>query len=316
MGKESEYKAERILSIYTKLIQGKIVNKGKESARYGVSTRTIQRDITDIQAYLQNQNSETGEIQEVIYDKRRNGYHLETKIQKQMTKQEILAICKILLESRALVKAEMFPIINKLVDLCEDEEQKKTINELIGNEKHHYIELRHGQALLKQLWKLEEAVKTNRYVMIEYRKMKSKELVCRKIKPVGIMFSEFYFYMTAFIDDIDKEKEFQNPQDPFPTIYRVDRLQKIEVLEEHFCIPYAERFEEGEFRKRIQFMYGGRLRKIKFKYSGNCLESILDRLPTAEIVSEEEDGVILRAEVFGDGVDMWLRSQMANIKQL
>ena len=39
------------------------------------------------------------------------------------------------------------------------------------------------------------------------------------------------------------------------------------------------------------------------------MEAILDRLPTAKIL-EEEDGVYtLSAEVFGKGIDMWLRSQ-------
>lgn len=214
------------------------------------------------------------------------------------------------------MKEEMLPIISKLIGNINNEEEKKAVAMLIGNEQHHYIELRHGQKLLDRLWKLEEAVKNNLYVRIKYRKVKNSEVVERKVKPVGIMFSEFYFYMTAYIEEIDREKEFRNPDDPFPTIYRVDRLQDIEVLEEHFSIPYAERFEEGEFRKRIQFMHGGRLRKIKFKYKGNSLDSILDRLPTAEIAGEEKDGVIIKAEVFGDGVDMWIRSQGEKIEIL
>lgn len=316
MGVESENKAERILSIYTQLIQGKIVRKNAESIKFGVSPRTIQRDISDVQNYFQNQNSETGEMKEIVFDRKQNGYRLETKIKTQLSEKEILAVCKILLESRALVKEEMFPIISKLTENIYDDEEKKAINLLIGNEKYHYIELRHGQRLLERLWKLEEAVKNNLFVRIQYQKMKNGEVVERKVKPVGIMFSEFYFYMTAYIEEIDKEKEFKNPDDPFPTIYRVDRLQDIEVLEEHFSIPYAERFEEGEFRKRIQFMYGGRLRKIKFKYKGNSLDSILDRLPTAEITGEEKDGVIIKAEVFGDGIDMWIRSQGDTIEIL
>ncbi len=123
------------------------------------------------------------------------------------------------------------------------------------------------------------------------------------------MFSEFYFYLTAYIEGIDKEKAFQNPKDTFPTIYRVDRLDGVKLLDEHFSIPYRERFEEGEFRKRVQFMYGGRLRRIRFKYKGNSLESILDRLPTAKIIKEEDDGLIIQTEVFGDGVDKWIQSQ-------
>ena len=61
--------------------------------------------------------------------------------------------------------------------------------------------------------------------------------------------------------------------------------------------------------KRVQFMYGGKLQKIRFKYTGPSIEAVLDRLPTAEIEKQTEDGWIVRAEVFGKGIDMWLRSQ-------
>ena len=56
-------------------------------------------------------------------------------------------------------------------------------------------------------------------------------------------------------------------------------------------------------------MYGGKLRKIKFKYSGLSVEAILDKLPTAKILSEEDGVYTISAEVFGDGIDMWIRSQ-------
>lgn len=36
---------------------------------------------------------------------------------------------------------------------------------------------------------------------------------------------------------------------------------------------------------------------------------MLDRLPTAKIVNEDNGKYIIQAEVFGDGIDMWLRSQ-------
>ncbi|EOS72085.1 hypothetical protein C818_00232 [Lachnospiraceae bacterium MD308] len=309
MKRESEDKAERVLSIYSRLKEGKTIKKTEESNAYGVAPRTIQRDIADIQNFLQNQNSETGEIQQVAFDKEAGGYRLETKVKNQLEPEEYLAVCKVLLESRALVKTEMFPIINKMLNACGESEEKQLLNDFIRNEMHHFTELHHGKKLLDRLWKLEKAVKEQRYIQIRYKKMKNSMEVTRKVKPVGVMFSEFYFYLTAFIEDIDKEKEFQNPDDIFPTIYRVDRLEKIEILDEHFSVPYAERFEEGEFRKRIQFMYGGRLRRVKFKYSGESIEAILDRLPTAEILREKDGVYTVSAEVFGKGVDMWLRSQ-------
>lgn len=309
MEKSSDAKAERILSIYSRLKQGHVIDKTKESIRYAVARKTIQRDIGDIQCFLQNQSNETGEIQEIVFDRTVGGYRLEKRKQTQLEAKELLAVCKILLESRSLVKEEMFPIILKLIKCCGSEEEKKMVKEYINNEMYHYIELQHHKKLLEKIWELEQAVKEHRYLEIRYRKMKNQVEVARRVKPVGVMFSEFYYYLTAYIDNIDKEKEFQNPNDPFPTIYRIDRLKEIRVLEEHFTIPYRERFEEGEFRKRVQFMYGGRLRKVQFKYTGLSVDFILDRLPTAQIIANDEDGIVVQAEVFGDGVDMWLRSQ-------
>ena len=89
----------------------------------------------------------------------------------------------------------------------------------------------------------------------------------------------------------------------------MDRISSFEILPEHFHVPYQDRFEEGEFRKRVQFMYGGKLQKIKFWFHGDSVEAVLDRLPTAQIIEQGEKGYLISAEVFGKGVDMWLRSQ-------
>ena len=124
------------------------------------------------------------------------------------------------------------------------------------------------------------------------------------------MFSEFYFYLAGFIvpkqDDSFKEEV---EKDPFPTIYRIDRIEHLEVTNKHYNVPYASRFEEGEFRKRVQFMFGGELRKIRFYYKGANPEHVLDRLPTAEIIEKNEKGFLITAEVFGSGIDIWIRIQ-------
>lgn len=316
MGRDSEDKAGRILSIYTRLKQGKVIYKQEESIRYGVAERTIQRDIVDIQCFLEEHASTSGEIQEIIFEKALGGYVLQTKKKTQLEEKELLAVAKILLESRALTKQELYPIIHKLIHLCSNEADMKLLRELIKNEEFHYVELRHGKTLLDSIWKLEQAVKAQQYLEIEYQKLKKHEVVNRKVKPVGVIFSEFYFYLVAYIDGIDKEKAFQNPNDTFPTIYRVDRLKSIKVLNEHFAVPYSDRFEEGEFRKRIQFMYGGRLQKVKFRYSGADIDAVLDRLPTAQVLAEKEGVYIVSAEVFGSRIEMWMRSQGDNIKIL
>ena len=309
-------KAERILSIYSQLKQGKLVFKSQESAKYGVTPRTIQRDIVDIQCFLQNQGNETGEVQEIVFDRKSGGYRMETKYQSELGQKELLAVCKVLLESRSLVKEEMFPIINKLIRFCSNEDEKNSLKNFINNEMYHYTELQHHEKLLDRIWLLEKAVKEQRYIEIQYKKLKGGEIVSRKVKPVGVMFSEFYYYLTAYIEGIDSQAAFQNPDDTYPTIYRIDRLKNIKVLKDHFVVPYTGRFEEGEFRKRVQFMYGGRLRKIKLKCQKQSLEAVLDRFPTAKILKTDIDGWVVSAEVFGDGVEMWLRGQGNLIKVL
>lgn len=307
MGKDSENRAERILTLYTRLKQGKVVFKEEVSNEYNVSPRTIQRDIADIQCFLENEEASSGYVSEIVFDRKKGGYVLCSKINNHFEAKEALAIIKVLLESRSLMKEELFPIIRKILDRCNDE--AKIVEDLIKNEMYHYVELQHGKLLLDRLWQLEQAVKTQKFIEIKYQKLKNQEVVIRKVKPVGIMFSEFYFYLAAYIEDIDKETEFQNPDDTYPTIYRVDRLLNVKVLVEQFRVPYAERFEEGEFRKRVQFMYGGKLRKVCLQCEEMALEAVLDRLPTARVVHKRHGENTVFAEVFGDGLEMWINGQ-------
>lgn len=106
-----------------------------------------------------------------------------------------------------------------------------------------------------------------------------------------------------------------NEKIKYPTIFRIDRIQKIDITNTRFSVPYSQRFSEAEFKKRIQFMYSGELKTVRFEFTG-ILESLLDKLPTAQIEKEIEEGVIVKAEVFGNGIDMWLRSQGDRVKIL
>lgn len=55
-------------------------------------------------------------------------------------------------------------------------------------------------------------------------------------------------------------------------------------------------------------MQGGRLQRTKFWYCGESVEAVLDRLPTAKILREEEEKYLISAETFGNGIEMWLWS--------
>lgn len=309
MQTESKDKIERVLGMYSKLMNGYIVNKAEEAQIYGVNERSIQRDIEDIRGYMDTASTEDGIINTVIYDRNAKGYRLEQIYEMKLSNSEILAICKILLDSRAFTKKEMTKLISRLVECCVPKVNRKEINDLIKNEEYHYIELQHRSEFVDKMWDIGKAIREHNFVDIEYQRTKDKALVKRRIKPVSIMFSEYYFYITAFIDNEEIKADFDVLDDSYPTIYRIDRIKKYEILPEKFNIPYANRFEEGEFRKRIQFMYGGKLQRVRFNYSGNSVEAVLDRLPTAQIENKKEGVYTITAEVFGKGIEMWLRSQ-------
>lgn len=295
-------KSARLLEIYSRLSEGAVLKKSELAQDFHVTQRSIQRDIEDLRCFFAERHLE----QDVIYDTKLRGYRLIQATPKGLSNSEILAVCKILLESRSMRKDEMLPILDKLIFCAVPESSQKAVKALIANEELHYVEPHHNRPILDGLWEIGQAIKNQQIIEIEYERMKEPRLVRRRVQPVGIMFSEYYFYLTAFLED---KTDFENPDDLFPTIYRIDRIHTFKVLDEHFRIPYTSRFEEGEFRKRIQFMYGGKLERVKFRYSGPSIEAVLDRLPTARILSQDANGWTVEAEVFGKGIEMWLRSQ-------
>lgn len=308
--KDLKIAKDRLLAMYAQLAEGKPLYKAREAVKYNCSLRSIQRDIEDLRSFFADRSETTGVVQELIYDRKLNAYRLVPPLRNLLTNEEIFAVLKVLLESRSLTKAELFPILEKLISCCVPPDNRRQVTDLIANEKYHYVEPRHKKEILEKMWNLSAAIRAHKEIKITYMRQSGDD-VSRVLKPVGIMFSEFYFYLVGFID---KENQFEKikfevENDPFPTIYRIDRIKEYTVTDTHFNVPYQNRFEEGEFRKRVQFMYGGKLQKIKFWYKGPSVEAVLDRLPTAKILQHDGNGYLISAEVFGKGINMWLRSQ-------
>lgn len=300
--KSREAQIKRVLSIYDRLCKGHALTKKSEKDKFNVTEKTIQRDFDSIRAFL-----ETNKINQYFeYDHKQKVYRLETDNELFLRNEEILAIVKILIESRAFPKTEMDGLIEKLTDLAQPANQD-FIKKITLNEKHLYVDLQHKQPLFSLLWELAQAIHTKQLINIRYKREFDQEAGERTLKPVGLIFSEYYFYLIAF----QTTRELS-----FPTIYRVDRIAACNVTDEHFEAPYSDRFQEGEFRKRIQFMHAGELMTIKFRFTGASPQAVLDRLPTARIVTTGENGIIFEAEVFGRGIKMWLLSQGEHVEVL
>ena len=299
----------RILDIFVRLCEGKTVNKTEESQRFGVDERSIQRDIDDMRAFLEERRSASKDARTIEYDRAKKGFIMTGAEPSMMTNSEILAVSKILLESRAFTKRELKVILDKLVEGCVPLKNMKLVSELISNEKYHYVELNHKEYIQDKLWSIGSDIQEHNLVSIRYARANApRESIKRIIEPISIMFSEYYFYLNAFIVEKDEHEKYVHKYN-YPAIFRIDRIKNYKHLDEKFKVSYANRFEEGEFRKRIQFMYAGKLMTIKLKYYGDNPEAILDRLPTARVVEQYEHECVIDAEVYGKGCLMWLLSQ-------
>ncbi|MCL1995027.1 MAG: WYL domain-containing protein, partial [Defluviitaleaceae bacterium] len=128
---------------------------------------------------------------------------------------------------------------------------------------------------------------------------KDRSLSEKRIQPISLMFSEYYFYLIAYYPDQYDE----------PRYFRLDRITGIVEHRKRFDVNLVPGFDEGELRKRSQFMFYGKLRQIRFWYTGPSVQAILDKLPTAKIIERKREKYLLEAEVYGDGIKMFLLSQ-------
>ena len=130
----------RLLQMHERLCRGESIIKSEVLADFEIPAKTFQRDIDSLRSYY----SETGG-QELVYERKDNCYRL-TEPPNQLTKQEVFAGCKILIESRAFNEREFQTIITKLLRQC-DVPVRKIVQARIANEQINYLPLQHKKPL-------------------------------------------------------------------------------------------------------------------------------------------------------------------------
>ncbi len=144
---ENEIKSYRLLTIHSRLAHDDIIRKKELAQEFGVSERSIQRDLELLRTYYAEQTP----YLDLVDDAKKRGFRLIKNEQEYLTDSEVLAVCKILLESRSLPRDDMHRILDKLVDHAVLEESKPMINDLLANEKFHYISPHHNKHILGDL---------------------------------------------------------------------------------------------------------------------------------------------------------------------
>ena len=162
----SANKGFRLLSMYERLNKGEELNKEKLADEFSVSKKTIQRDIDDLRAYLADTHFDEFETA-IKYSKARDSYYLVRLEREWLTNKEALAVCKILLESRAFNRAELNELITKLMMQIAPQD-RATAEKIIRNEFFNYIPLQHGKDLLDVIWQLSECIANQKVIEFNY----------------------------------------------------------------------------------------------------------------------------------------------------
>ncbi len=158
----------RTLDLYVRLCEGKVINKSEEAKKSGVDERSIQRDIDDIRAFLDEYRTENSlDGRAIEYDRGRKGFVMTGAEGSMMSNSEILAVSKILLASRAFTKKEIDTILEKMIEGCVPLKNMKLVRELISNEQFHYVELRHKTRIPDRLWQIGTDIKEHNLMEIQ-----------------------------------------------------------------------------------------------------------------------------------------------------
>ena len=195
-------KTNRILALFMRLLNGECIRKTDFAEECGTSVRSVERDIKDINNFL----SEIHSTSEVVLDKDDNKHYLYNWQKRRFTNIEAIALLKILLGSRVLCKTEMVDIVNTIRSMLDPQERKETWVALT-NEIDNYVSPIHNKPLLPNLDILNKVIYQKLKINIDYTKA-NKQQIQRKLSPIAFLFSDFYFYLIAFIE--------RNPQKPLP----------------------------------------------------------------------------------------------------
>ena len=300
-----DFKAERILKLLFRALKGEALSVSALANESNISTRSVTRDINDLKAFLADNREILGNA-ELKYSSNNHCYTLE--MNNLFTNKELFALSKVLIGSKAFSHEELLGIIWKLKSHTSFSDKKKLEN-LITKELFHYTEVGSDcDSVIDNVWKLSTYIQENRAITINYYKM-NRIKVKHKIIPLSIMFSEYYFYLIAYKYDSNNIDDYATP-----IYFRIDRITDITVHREQVSLSKQQEFDEGLLRKRSQFMWPGPLRRIRFEFTGPSLQAILDRLPTARLIEQFNGKSIIEAEVYGNGIKMFLLSQGSWVK--
>lgn len=294
-------KAGRVLTLFYRLINGERIKKIDFAKEFNITERSVDRDIQTIRIILDEVHASS----RLLFNSDEEIYSLSCKEKRYLGGVEAVLLATIVLGSRSLCRAEAEGLVQSILTLLPVHEKHATI-EAIREDLQEYVEPVHKQALMKMQWDLYQCIRCRQKIQICYLKNTGEE-VKRKVMPMDITFSEFYFYLIAFID----KGEYN-----VPAFFRLDRINSFDVLSEYYERKITKNYSWARERKALQFMYAGKVMEVTLRCKQTALEAFRDRLPNHRIINKIGEETIIKARVYGEGFFRWVLMQGESVEIL
>ncbi len=284
-------KDHRVLWIYKMLLQKKRFTKAELAARYAVTEKSVQRDMESLKSFLEKQEGE-----ELLYDKKTKEYYLEKSQEKKLEIEEILPILKTIVESGAILPYKLFPVLEKMVALMANQEDKEELDEFLKQEELCYQPPLYKKPIGEMMCIMESMIKQKQWVKLSYCRTENGEEIECVVLPQTIVMRDRRFFLVA---QTDMGLEYNTV-----AMYRIDRIRHVQPV--HEAQPY-QIHPQKEMREKVVSVLGGEEYCIRFLYHGTSIMLVKEKLPNAEY-TPIEDGWQVSAHVYGKGIGSWLRS--------
>lgn len=128
---------------------------------------------------------------------------------------------------------------------------------------------------------LNQAIKNNRVIRMEYYSFARDELTTRDVEPYQLVFSEGFWYLVAFCHQREEIR-----------LFRVDRIKQLEETGAGFELP--PQFNYEDYMGAAWGMERGEEFAFKVKFSGDGARYVKEtKCHPSQVVTEAEDGTVV-----------------------
>ncbi len=276
-------RSHRLLTIYTRLLQNKYVNKYELTKELNTSSRTIQRDIDQIRNYLYETNDWYGHKKNVIYNYKNESYSLEKT--QTTNNNAFFYILAVLLVINNEINEELYQYLKHMISTFHSDNKTQLIN---------LIEKRHIEQDELQFYNLSEIGKA----LFMKKRIHLKELDII-VSPIDLKYEIGNFYLLyqyqeqRYKININQEV-FETKSKSMEPFNQLEQLESITVeidksvwtsIRKNYPIDLIEKYAKDKLIVKMKISYDDALNlsfiyrsKIRIISPDNLRNSIITEL--------------------------------------